>query len=83
MPSPRETQRNFPRPAPVERQCFFCTATHKVIDYKDAETLRKFMNSQMKIYGRRRSGLCALHQRAVARAIKRARTLSIVPYKLY
>ncbi|MBI2055585.1 MAG: 30S ribosomal protein S18 [Candidatus Sungbacteria bacterium] len=66
-----------------QKQCFFCTSSHKVVDYKDAETLRRFMSSQMKIMPRRRSSLCATHQRALARAIKRSRELSLVPYKLH
>lgn len=65
------------------KQCFFCTSNHKVIDYKDAETLRRFMSSHMKIMPRRRSFLCALHQRELAHAIKRARFLALVPYTLH
>ena len=66
-----------------QKQCFFCTTSHKVIDYKDPETLRKFMSSQMKIAPQRRSHLCALHQREVAEAIKRARHLALLPYTLH
>ena len=66
-----------------QKQCFFCTSSRKVIDYKDAETLRRFMSAQMKIMPRRRSNLCAKHQRAMANAVKRARELSLVPYTLY
>ena len=66
-----------------QKQCFFCTSSHKVIDYKDAETLRRFMSAQMKIAPRRRSSLCASHQRELATAIKRARYLGLVPYTLH
>ena len=62
------------------KQCFFCTNNRNIIDYKDAEMLKKFMSSNAKIYPRRKSGLCALHQRRVAIAIKRARFLALVPY---
>lgn len=65
------------------KQCFFCTSSHKFIDYKDAETLRRFMSSQMKVMPRRRSFLCAGHQRELAMAIKRARYLALVPYTLH
>lgn len=66
-----------------QKQCFFCTSSHKVVDYKDADTLRKFMSSHMRIVPRRRSSLCASHQRELARAVKRARFLGLVPYTLH
>lgn len=66
-----------------KKQCFFCTSQHKVIDHKDPETLRRFMSANMKIIPRRRSHLCAGHQRALAMAIKRARFLALVPYTLH
>ena len=66
-----------------QKQCFFCTSSHKVIDYKDAETLRRFMSASMKIMPKRRSNLCAGHQRELAKAIKRARVLGLVPYTLH
>ena len=63
-----------------KKQCFFCTMNRDVVDYKDAELLRRFMSVQAKIYPRRKSGLCARHQRKVAEAVKRARYLGLVPY---
>ncbi len=69
--------------AEIKKQCFFCTSSHKVVDYKDAETLRKFISANMKIMPRRRSFLCASHQRELANAIKRARFLGLLPYTLY
>lgn len=65
-----------------QKQCYFCTANRKVIDYKDPELLRRFMSAGMKIVPRRRSNLCATHQRELARAIKRSRELGLVPYTL-
>ncbi len=62
------------------KQCHFCTSNREVINYKDAESLRRFMSSQGKIYPRKKSGLCARHQRAFATAVKRARYLALVPY---
>ena len=62
------------------KQCFFCTTNMNVIDYKDVETLKRFLSSQAKIYPRRKSGLCAKHQRMLAESIKRARFLALVPY---
>lgn len=66
-----------------KKQCFFCTSSRKVADYKDPETLRRFMSANMKIMPRRRSYLCASHQRELANAIKRARILGLVPYTLH
>ena len=62
------------------KQCFFCTTNRDVIDYKDAELLRRFLSAAAKIKSRRKSGLCAYHQRLLARAVKRARYLALVPF---
>lgn len=50
------------------------------IDYKDTETLKRFINPHGKIMPRRRTGLSALNQRALAQAIKRARFMALLPY---
>lgn len=50
------------------------------IDYKDAYFLRKFLNSQGKIYPPKRYGLSAKEQRGLANAIKRARFMALIPY---
>ena len=68
------------QPQQEKKQCFFCTTNRSVIDYKDSELLRQFMSSQAKIYPPRKSGLCAHHQRGLARAVKRARFLALTPY---
>ncbi len=67
-------------PPAEKKQCYFCTTNRDVIDYKDAELLRRFMSSQAKIYPRKKSGLCARHTRRLAVAVKRARYLALVPY---
>ena len=54
-------------------------ATGTVPDYKDYERLRRYISSQGKILPRRRSGLSAKNQRLMARAIKRARHLALLP----
>lgn len=51
-----------------------------VIDYKDPKTLRYFITERGKIIPRRISGTCAKHQRALTQAIKRARTIALLPY---
>ncbi len=50
------------------------------IDYKDAYFLRKFLNSQGKMYPPKRYGLSAKEQRGLAQAIKRARFMGLIPY---
>lgn len=62
------------------KACHYCTDNRLIVDYKDVGTLRRFVSSYMKIAPRRRSGLCAKHQRQVAKAIKRARQAATMPY---
>ena len=50
------------------------------IDYKDIETLKKFLNPHGKIQSRRRTGLSAAAQRDLSTAIKRARFMALLPY---
>ena len=52
----------------------------KDIKYYDIALLRKFLSVRGKIIPRSKSGLCAKHQRAVVRAIKRARQIALLPY---
>lgn len=60
--------------------CYFCASNIHDIDYKDALTLRRFLSSYNKIAPRRRSGVCAKHQRKLTEAVKRARVMAIVPF---
>ena len=60
--------------------CVFCVEDVKCIDYKDANKLRKFTSERSKILPRRVSGNCALHQRQLTVAIKRARQMALLPY---
>ncbi|MEX0916844.1 MAG: 30S ribosomal protein S18 [Candidatus Spechtbacterales bacterium] len=62
------------------KQCYICTQTNKEVDWKNAEVLRHFLSSEYKILAPRVTGTCAKHQRQVARAIKRARVMAIVPF---
>jgi small subunit ribosomal protein S18 len=62
------------------KACFYCTHHEVIVDYKDVGTLRRFISSYMKIAPRRRSGLCAKHQKQVSNAIKRAREAVLMPY---
>lgn len=49
-------------------------------DYKDIETLSKFLNDRAKVLGKDRTGVCAKHQRKLTLAIKRARHLALLPF---
>ena len=50
------------------------------VDYKDTETLKKYITERGKILPKRITGTCAIHQRAVTTAVKRARTVALLPY---
>jgi len=63
-----------------ERQCRFCANPKMKIDYKDIETLSRFVSDHGKIRSRRQTGTCAKHQRQLAREIKRARHLALLPF---
>ena len=62
-----------------KKVCKFCIQKLK-IDYKDADTLRRFVTERGKIHPRRITGTCAKHQRALALAIKRARIIALLPF---
>jgi small subunit ribosomal protein S18 len=64
----------------MDKVCYFCEQKMDKIDYKDVYMLRRFMNSQGKIYPPKKFGICAKHQRALATAIKRARVMALVPF---
>lgn len=62
-----------------KKVCLFC-GNDKVIDYKDTNTLRKYISERGKILPRRITGTCAKHQRAITVAVKRARHVALMPY---
>ena len=62
------------------RICRFCEDKEIYIDYKDEKRLMRFVTEQGKIIPRRTSGTCAPHQRQLARAIKRARIIALMPF---
>ena len=63
-----------------KKVCLFCTDANEVIDYKDANKLKKYISERAKILPRRVSGTCAKHQRELTVAIKRARFMALLPY---
>jgi len=60
-------------------ECYFCRKNIKEIDFKDTQLLERFISASGKIRGRKKTGVCAKHQRMLSRAIKRARHLGIIP----
>ena len=60
--------------------CQFCADKAETIDYKDVEKLKKYVTERGKILPKRITGTCAVHQREVTRAIKRARIVALLPY---
>ncbi len=69
-----------PRYVAKRKVCSVCVGKVEVIDYKAPEKLRDYISDRGKIQPRRRTGTCAKHQRMLARAIKRARHLALLPY---
>lgn len=63
-----------------QKVCAFCVDRTSKIDYKNYDMLRRFLTERAKIRPRRQTGTCARHQRAVSRAIKRARHLALLPF---
>lgn len=62
------------------KKCPFTASGVKEIDYKDIETLGKFITERGKILPRRITGVSAYHQKKLALAIKRARHMAILPF---
>jgi small subunit ribosomal protein S18 len=62
-----------------KKVCKFCVQKLK-INYKDADVLRRFITERGKILPRRITGTCAKHQRALALAIKQARSIALLPF---
>ena len=63
-----------------KKVCIFCQDKVAEIDYKDVAKIRKFTSERGKILPRRVCGNCALHQRQLTVAVKRARQMALLPY---
>ena len=63
-----------------KKVCIFCADKITAIDYKDITRLRKNLSERAKILPRRVTGTCAMHQRQLTLAIKRARHVALLPY---
>lgn len=67
-------------PQNPKEACTFCVEKIRKIDYKNVEILRNYISLQGRVLPRKRTGVCAKHQRQLARAIKRARHLALLPF---
>ena len=76
----KRTPKDDRRRGGKKKVCMFCKERVDWVDYKDVNTLRRFMSDRGKIRARRVTGNCAQHQRDVAVAIKTARELVLLPY---
>jgi small subunit ribosomal protein S18 len=86
---PRQRRESRPPEGGVKRKkrvfhrrkvCRFCADASIVIDYKDAKMLRYFVTERGKVIPKRISGCCAKHQRSLTHAVKRARTIALLPF---
>lgn len=74
---PEKKEGYFPAKKKV---CRLCIEKINSVDYKDIKRLEAYIRERGKIISRRVSGTCAKHQRMLARAIKRARFIALLPY---
>ena len=63
-----------------KKVCPLCADKNFVLDYKNSDQLRKFVSDKGKILTRRATGACAKHQRDITLAVKRARTIAVLPF---
>jgi len=75
-----QRRNNHKQKKEVKRYCYFKANDIQDVDYKDIETLRRFISSNMKIKPRRKTGLSAKYQRKVAKAIKQARIAGLLGF---
>ena len=64
---------------PRRKICSFCVDKGAVIDYKETGVLRRYISDRYKMEPKRKTGVCAGHQRELSLAIKRARHLALLP----
>ena len=62
------------------KPCPYCKDKIEQVDYKDVDGLKRFISEKGKIRSRRITGACRRHQSQIARAVKRARELALLPY---
>ena len=77
-----QQRRSRPRPRYFSRRkvCQFCVDGIDTVDFKDVELLKRFVSDRFMIEARRKSGMCAKCQRSLAKAVKKARHLALLPF---
>ena len=75
-----ERDNRAPRSRKRRKVCAFCVDKVEMIDFKDAVKLRRYTSERAKILPRRTTGTCAMHQRQLTEAIKRARQIALLPF---
>lgn len=82
--SQQQQPRSYPEMGEIrgkrKKRCPFTAAGMKEIDYKDVDTLSKFITERGKILPRRITGVSARHQKLLSEAIKRARHVALLPF---
>lgn len=63
-----------------KKVCPLCSNKDLVLDFKNADQLKKFVSDKGKILPRRATGACAKHQRDITLAVKRARHIAVLPF---
>jgi small subunit ribosomal protein S18 len=74
----RDSSQRYPKFR--RKVCYFCANKGAEIDYKNADTLGRFITDRGKILPRRVTGVCSRHQRGLANAIKKARIIALIPF---
>lgn len=64
----------------LEKNCYFCQNKISTVNYKNILLLRRFMSPHAKILSRNKTGSCAAHQHVIARALKHARHMALLPF---
>ncbi len=64
----------------MNKECYFSKNNIKYIDYKDVDTLKKFLTPHSRVNGSKKTGVSSKYQRKLANAIKRARFMALIPY---
>ena len=72
--------KNNPKNRKRRKVCQFCEQKATFVDYKNTDTLKHYLSERGKILPRRTTGACAMHQRQVTEAVKRARQVALLPY---
>lgn len=79
MPAKKKFKKQIKKVRPVSTKCVYCE-TKSSPDYKNYDLLSRYLSDRGRILSRDRSGICAKHQRKMAREIQRARFLGLLPF---